>query len=561
MGEIAVLLKPRLWSAKARRPARKRQRLLKTAVLGTIGIAFWAGLFLLSLRVLTYFKSVQELGDLLATKLLSMVLLTFFSLLIFSSILTILSKLYLSRDLSLVHAMPVSSHKIFLARWIESTVDSAWMVGIYALPVFLAYGIVFTAGPLFYLNILLNMVSISVIASSLSAVLVMAAVMIMPASRIRTIFVFLTLTFFLILFFTFRLIRPERLADPEFFENTLVYLRTLRSPAPFWLPSTWAFDSFQALLSGRPAAGLFHNALSLSCAGFGVCLMVVLAHHVYYKGVSKTQTAPARLFKRTVKDRRPLPLFSGVSAALAAKEVRTFFRDQTQWTQLFLIGALIVIYVYNFKVLPLERSPIKTIYLQNLLAFLNMGLATFVLSALTARFAYPAVSMEREAFWLIRTAPISLKRFLWTKFAIYFAPLLVLTEILVVATNLLLQVTPFMMVLSTVNVLFIVPGVVALGVGFGAAYPDFSSENPIQSVTSFGGLLFMIVSAIFIASVLVLESGPVYTIFMADHHGAALTLRQWSWALAAFVLAAGFCLTAFLLPMHYGIRRLEENRR
>jgi ABC-2 type transport system permease protein len=257
---------------------------------------------------------------------------------------------------------------------------------------------------------------------------------------------------------------------------------------------------------------------------------------------------------------RRFSVFSGVSGALAAKEIRTFFRDQTQWTQLFLIGALIVIYVYNFKVLPVDRSPIKTVYLQNLLAFLNMGLATFVLSALTARFAYPAVSLEREAFWLIRTAPVSLKRFLWTKFVIYLLPLLLLTEVLIVATNLLLNVTPFMMVLSSVNVLFMVPGVVALGIGFGAAYPDFSSENPMQSVTSFGGLLFMIISALFIATVLVLESGPVYTIFMAGYHGRALTALQWAWILAAFSLAAALCLAAFFLPMRYGAARLARGR-
>jgi ABC-2 type transport system permease protein len=137
----------------------------------------------------------------------------------------------------------------------------------------------------------------------------------------------------------------------------------------------------------------------------------------------------------------------------------------------------------------------------------------------------------------------------------------VLTEILIVSTNLLLRVTPFMMVLSTVNVLFMVPGVIAMGIGFGAAYPDFSSENPIQSVTSFGGLLFMIVSALFIVSVLVLESGPVYAIFMSGFHERDLTALQWIWILAAFSLAAVLCLLAFLLPMRYGIRRLENERR
>jgi hypothetical protein len=77
-----------------------------------------------------------------------------------------------------------------------------------------------------------------------------------------------------------------------------------------------------------------------------------------------------------------------------------------------------------------------------------MGLDLFVLTAITARFAYPAVSMEREAFWLVKSSPLSLKAFLWIKFFIYYFPLLILTEVLIITTNILLSVTPFMMTLS-----------------------------------------------------------------------------------------------------------------
>lgn len=44
---------------------------------------------------------------------------------------------------------------LFLARWIESTVDSAWMVVIFTLPVLAAYGAVYRPGLFFYADILL----------------------------------------------------------------------------------------------------------------------------------------------------------------------------------------------------------------------------------------------------------------------------------------------------------------------------------------------------------------------------------------------------------------------
>jgi len=559
MKDIITLLKPRFYSFKGKGFLKNNKGgLFKLLLFGTIGLLFWGGIFAVSLRVLGYFKEIAELGDILAHKLLSMVLLTFFFLLVFSSILTSLSKLYLSRDLPLVHSMPVPSYKVFIARWIESTVDSSWMVIVYTLPVFISYGIIYQTGPLFYFNILMTLLSLSIIASGISAILVITAVNFLPANRIRSIFIFFGLCFFLVLFFTFRFLRPERLVDPEAFATVLVYLKALKTPAPPYLPSTWAFDSMKALLYGNITEGMFQFALSWSFSGVMVFMVIIIAEAIYFKGLSKTRTVQARLFNYRSPNSFFLKSLSRPVRAFTVKEVKTFFRDQTQWSQLFLIAALVVIYVYNFNVLPLEKAPIKTVYFQNLLSFLNMGLAGFVLTAVTARFAYPAVSTEKEGFWLVKSVPIPLKKYLWIKFFIYFLPLLILTEILIVATNILLKVTPFMMGLSITNILFMVPGVVAMGIGFGAAYPDFKLENPAQTVTSFGGLLFMMVCAGYIGAIIVIEAGPVYNLFMAGIKETGLSAFEWIWTIGSFVIVFIINILAIVLPMRFGERKLSK---
>ncbi|MBW2170247.1 MAG: hypothetical protein JRG69_13505, partial [Deltaproteobacteria bacterium] len=102
--------------------------------------------------------------------------------------------------------------------------------------------------------------------------------------------------------------------------------------------------------------------------------------------------------------------------AVISKDIRTFFRDNTQWSQLLLLVALVVVYIYNFTVLPLDKSPIRLDFLQNILAFLNMGLAGFVLAAVSARFVFTAISAEGEAYWIVRSSPLRLKRYLWGKY-------------------------------------------------------------------------------------------------------------------------------------------------
>jgi ABC-2 type transport system permease protein len=564
MREVLVLLKPRLLSFKNRCISKNEKgRKLRFFLLSTMGLLFWGGFFVIFYRVLTYFQRFEGFGDILAYKFLSMALITFFSLLIFSGILTSLSKLYLSRDLPLVHSMPVSREKVFLARWMEGTVDSSWMVLVYSLPLFLSYGIVYKTGLLYYSMVGINLLPFCLIASSVSALLVMLVALILPAGHIRSIFIFLGLIVFLLLLISFRLMRPEKFVNPQSFSSLMLYLKTLESSQSPFLPTTWFFDSLRASLSGSVKDAFFHSALSWSYAITMIFVTTWVSGTVYFKGLSKAATAPGRFFPSRGFERRGYGLLnhllSGSVRALAVKEIKTFFRDKTQWSQIFLVAALIVIYLYNFSVLPLEKSAIKREYLQNLISFLNMGLAAFVLTAVSARFVFPAVSLEGDAFWIVRSSPVSIRTFLWIKFFVYLLPLLLLSEVLIVVTNILLHVTASMMVISVLTIFFMVPGIVSMGIGLGAMYPDFHSENPAQSVTSLGGLVYMTLSIGFIGVVIVLEAGPVYHIFMSGFRGVGLNYFQWIWLAGSFSVVLTFCVTAVVTPMRLGEKKMSED--
>src|SRR5690606_888510 len=102
--------------------------------------------------------------------------------------------------------------------------------------------------------------------------------------------------------------------------------------------------------------------------------------------------------------------------SLVAKDIRIFFRDTTQWSQLILLGVLVVIYIYNVKALPLWTGEQVGFFLVNVVSFLNLGLAGFVLAAIAARFLFPAVSLEGRTLWLLRSSPLDLRTLLWAKF-------------------------------------------------------------------------------------------------------------------------------------------------
>jgi ABC-2 type transport system permease protein len=133
----------------------------------------------------------------------------------------------------------------------------------------------------------------------------------------------------------------------------------------------------------------------------------------------------------------------------------------------------------------------------------------------------------------------------------------VLGLVLAIASNALLQVSVFMRWLTPFTVFFMVFGITALGIGMGAAFPNFRAENLAQVATGFGGLLYMLTAMSFIALVIVLEAGPVYTLFMAEARGRPLGMPQWLYIGGSFVLVLVVNVAAVWLPMSYGIRRLS----
>ena len=552
-----TLLRPRILALLRMRLS--SQKILGLTFFSVIGLVIWSIIFYVSYCVLKYFKNIEGIGDYLSFKLLSMILLTLFSLLIFSAILTNLSKLFLSKDLGLVHALPVPSETVFISRWIESTFDSSWMMILYTIPAFIAYGIVFKASFIFYFFLLLSLLAIAFIANGISSFIIVPVVLILPASRIRSIFVFLGLTFFISLYIVFRILQPERFVNPEGFASIVLYLRSISMPSSPFIPSTWIFDVLKSSIYGNVNDAFFHTGILWSFAFLIFCLNVIVARFFYFKGYSKTQTAQSKLissngqFLYTIMSKVPGPV-----RAVFIKDVKTFWRDQTQWSQLFLIGALIVIYLYNFSVLPFNKSVINTYYVENLFSFLNIALASFVLTAIGARFVFPSISQEGMAFWIIQSSPISIRSYLWTKWLSYFISLILLSELLIITTNILLHVNNFMMFLSIITILCITPGVVALGIGLGAAYPDFKSENPTQTVTGFGGLMYMFCSSAFFGSIVLLETVPVYLLFKAHFELSLLKNKELFFIVICFLIAILLCIFVLFFSIWFGEKKLIQ---
>ena len=552
------LLWPKWLTARARTTRGERGRGARFAILGFFGLLFWAFIFAILYRLLAYFRGVQEIGPLLAGKLLGLVLVGFFAILLLSNIITALSSFFLAKDLDILVSGPVDWLKLYGAKLIETIVHSSWMVMLMAVPLFSAYGIVYDGSWWFPLVAIAVFVPFLIIPGVIGSAVTLILVNVFPARRTRDILSVIAVLAASGIVLLFRVVRPERLARPEGFRSLVDFVTVLRTPTNPLLPSEWAVDAVMSWLQFRLDYLPFYMLWSTAAAL--VVLGALLHRWLYMKGFSKAQESAQRWARAGVMQHaleRALRPLGVLRRELVLKEVRLFFRDTTQWSQLILLGVLVVVYVFNIRYLPLRGEGL-TLFLLNVVPFLNLVLAGFVLASVAARFIFPGVSLEGRTLWLLRSSPMSSRDLLWSKFWVGTLPLLVLAVGIVGITNYLLKVSPFMFVVSLLTIVCMTFSVAGLAIGFGTLYPQFETENAAQIPTSFGGLLFMMSAIAMIAGVVILEARPVVSYLQAQTLGGSMEPLQMG---LGFGLAALLCGLTTIVPIQIALRRLDQLER
>jgi len=544
----------------ARRRAAENAGFLRSAILGIVGLAFWAILFGIMYRILSYFRGTAGIGDVLSVKLLATVMLAFLPILLLSNIITSLSSFFLAKDLELLAAAPVDGVRLYFARLLETFTHSSWMIVLVLIPVLSAYGVVFGAGPAFVLIAIAAVFCLLVIPAVIGTAVTQILVNVFPAKRARDILTLVALLGAAAFIAVFRLMRPEQLARPEGFRDLVDFIAALRTPQSVWLPSEWAANAMLTPLGLTERAGdLFPLLLLASTAAAMLVLGAWLHQRLFLVGLSRAHEGAERAAnagkRRTAE--QVFGAFPVTTRSLVVKDIRNFFRDTTQWSQLILLAVLVIIYVYNIKVLPIFSGEDVGFMLTNVVVFLNTGLAGFVLAAIAARLVFPAISLEGRSLWLLRSSPLRMPSLVWSKFWVGVVPLLVLAISITAGTNMILHVTGFMAVLSIGTIVLLTFALTAMALGFGAVYPKFNSENAADVPTSFGGLLFMMSATAFIGVIIILEAWPVYALLSAQLQGRPLGVEEIGAVVVGLGAATAVAATLIIVPLRIAVRRIE----
>jgi ABC-2 type transport system permease protein len=283
-----------------------------------------------------------------------------------------------------------------------------------------------------------------------------------------------------------RFLEPEKLARPEGMDAVAQYLSYLDAPTAVFLPSWWITASVFSLLGKNLKTLALYCSMLVGCAVFLFYALYATADKIFLKGWAENQSVQ----KRKTLQRHSYSVMPP-AAALFLKDLKVFFRDANQWSQLLILGSLCAVYVFS-----IYKIPLNTEYLRNLVAFFNVGLISFVVSAVALRFVFPAVSLEGDSFWILKSAPFKPSGLLAMKTLFGAVPVVFIAAALAVASGLILKVEPVIFWASTAAVFVLSCGLNFMAAGFGAIFPRFNMTSVAQIETSHGGLLY-ILSAVF----------------------------------------------------------------
>ncbi len=516
---------------------------------------------------LTFFEKISlhpQYSPLLLATLVQMISLTFFVLLVFSSLMAALGVLFSSKDLPLLLSSPVSHGRIYFARLLQVAVNSTWMFFLLAVPAVTGTQAALHLPWTFLFAALGAFIPYVVIPAALGVILITLFVNIVPPHRIRELMVAAAVSAVWIIIYVHYSNRGMAVTDRQKMDE-LVHLLTASSvPQASWLPSTWAsvvLNSF--ILPASVSPGLSFCLLVCSAcamAALGYLVFDCLFLRGWVLSTQGSRTLSIRSSNLSVILGRLLIPFNSQLRAICYKEARMFLRDTYQSLQLVLLLLLTFIYLYNFRALRsnMNLQPDLLSAWQVMLSLANSSFGASVVAAVAARFVFPSVSMEGRAYYIVRCAPLSLKNFLLSKFWTWFWPICILCLILLVSGTLSIFASVETVFASAGLAVALSIGIVGLGVGSGAVCARFDWESPNQVSASLGSLVYMLLS-LGLIMVTMLPSIPVFVLTCVPSVGRHLGGNDYLLVMVcSFILIFYLNCAAARHALRAGVEKLQE---
>lgn len=411
-----------------------------------------------------------------------------FAFLCYSSVLTALSSLYRSDDLSLLFSSPAPMPWILLAKWFDVAVRSGATLILLSLPPALALGVTISPGWDFYPVYVFAVLFLAASAISLGIGIAMVMAAFFPVRRMHQTLLLMGLCIAVILITGLRMLHLETLWSGGAMSNPLI-LFVRQKPSGFLMygPGRLLANALTPSITSEGASAPWTFGITI-IGIVSIVIVVFFFKRIFLVGWWKSQEQadaqvhPGRWDMKSGHQMRTL-------GVLTRKDWIILKRDASVWTQLFMMLPLAMLYLMNLYYLPLNSKDLAP-----LLALANVVLIAMIVSAIGARFLFPATSREGRAVWIPASSPISPSTILIQKLFFVSLPVVTLSVFMLAISIWILhfkmETALWSLIFGTVLTLQLCGLAVCLGFWF----PTYRYKHLLAVSLGKGALLFMVLA-------------------------------------------------------------------
>jgi ABC-2 type transport system permease protein len=491
--------------------------------------------------------------------LFDLLFLSLTALLVFSSGIILYGSLFSSAEATFLLGTPAPADQVFAYKYQGAIAFSSWAFLLLGSPVLLAFGVVSHAPWYFYLLLPCFFLGFVLLPGSIGALACLVIANWAPRRPRQLLITAAVLVVAGLGWWGYWVARSAWTSSMgrEWLQRLLDQLTFTQGPL---VPSHWIARGLQAAARGSLGESMQYLGLVWSNGLFVYVLTAWTAARLYRPGYDRVAAGGSlrRRYGGGRLDRmltRFLPFLDGQTRLLIVKDFRTFRRDPVQWAQVLIFSGLLTLYFANTR--RFYNEEIGRTY-QNAISLLNLAATALLLCSYTGRFIYPMLSLEGRKFWILGLLPLPRERLLWGEFAFSTLGALVISETLVILSDLVLGMGPGVLALHMLTIAVLAVGLSGLSVGLGAIMPNFREGDPSKIAVGFGGTLNLVTGLLFLFVVIALMAAPY-------HLYAAASLRiHVNQPVAYLAIAGGIVLgmllgaTAAIVPLRMGARALRR---
>ncbi len=273
------------------------------------------------------------------------------------------------------------------------------------------------------------------------------------------------------------------------------------------MPIIWQFAIFPSHFSAMGLLGategdnsvVFINAVGLLVLLFAGAVLCYFAKRRYLEFWQIFQEGRVRGAIKIQIGSRSMISASGPVNAIFRKEAITFFRNTRG--MMWLIFLLLVWFIQgglSFVIRhQLFKERLNGEIIPSSVGILQFAVIIYFVSMFVLRFAFPSFSMEKRTAWLIKSAPVDLGKVFLAKMLFYVFLFSLLGVVFIILNASIVQLTLSVSAFLVATVIITTGAITIFGLGLGAMFPNFETDDPEILSTSLSGLIFIFGSLLY----------------------------------------------------------------